>query len=1173
MTISLEECLHRKDVPNDVKDLIKKEIKERNHIEEVLNRKKTVEAHRETHQLLEIIFDNTPILLAFLDSQFNFLKVNRAYAAADEREPSFFPGKNHFDLYPDEENETIFREVVKTGKAYFANSKPFEYTDHPEHGVSYWDWSLIPIKDPNHQVFGLVFSLQDVTDQIQLETQLIECEEKNRNLVERANDGIAIIQDEILKFVNQQMAEMLNYSVEEMLNTPCTKYVHPSKFSELSRNYKKCMAGQSFPLIYESKLLMKDGSVVHVELSGGIITYQGKPADLVIVRNITERKIAEEELVLSDEILKQMPDGVLLVDLKEQKIQRWMGNAEQVFGYNREEVIGKPVSFLHHPDVRETMEADIIHEIEEKGEFFGEIPCMRKDGSVIPIELTATTVYDKDGNPLATIGINKDISERKKIEKELFYKSFLLDNVSDAVIATDMDFKIKSWNKAAETIYGWKEQEVLGKEMGYLTDTEYPFNQKEDVINQFMKKGGWRGEVIQKRKDKTSLDILASVSLLKDETGLPIGALGVNRDITSLKQTERALRESESRYRSFVENFHGIAFRGDRDFVPEFFQGAVEDITGYTENDFLLGKISWDQIIYPEDHSRYLNEIEKPQVTSKNQTKREYRIVHKDGQVKWVNELTQILFNETGENIGAQGTIYDITERKQAELGLQKEHENLLNILNTMEDGVYIVNQHREIEFINKALEKEFGVVEGRKCHQYFHKSTQVCSWCKCQDVFKGYTVRWEWKSSITQKTYDVIDTPFKNPDGIFAKLTILRDITERIHAEKALNAEKEKYQTLVEKLHEGILMGDEKGVITFSNPRFNEMLGYSDTELIGKHESIIIPIEENDKIAKETAKRPHNISSTYDTALMAKDGNRVPVIISATPLFTDSGSYKGVLGVFTDITELKQKEKELARRQQEFLTLHRISEIPLKIESQEAIFEMIVEEIYSATDFPVITIETYDEARQMMNFKASKGIFTNPSSGKMNISVKDSVSGVVINTGHPLIATNALERPELVNETLKHLSIQTLLCVPMFIGQRIIGTVCLGHPEKLTVSELFEQWIQSIANSVALIIEHQRMIHELQITNMRLEEANRELTDFANIVSHDLKAPLRGIKAISDWIVADYNDKFDEEGKKLLQLLDKRIKRAYNLIEGILKYTRIGQTPEEKKVVNLTSL
>ena len=102
--------------------------------------------------------------MAYLDDDFNFIRVNKAYAEADGKEISFFPGKNHFDLYPNQENEKIFENVVKSGEPFFIRGKPFIYPDNPEKGVTYWDWSLIPIKEPKDTISSLVFTLRDVTD-------------------------------------------------------------------------------------------------------------------------------------------------------------------------------------------------------------------------------------------------------------------------------------------------------------------------------------------------------------------------------------------------------------------------------------------------------------------------------------------------------------------------------------------------------------------------------------------------------------------------------------------------------------------------------------------------------------------------------------------------------------------------------------------------------------------------------------------------------------------------------------------------------------------------------------------------------------------------------------------------------------------------------------------------
>ena len=122
----------------------------------------------------------------------------------------------------------------------------------------------------------------------------------------------------------------------------------------------------------------------------------------------------------------------------------------------------------------------------------------------------------------------------------------------------------------------------------------------------------------------------------------------------------------------------------------------------------------------------------------------------------------------------------EIVERKQAEDVLQFERNNLRNIFESIEDGIYIVNQQYDIQYVNPVLVKDFGYYEGRKCYEYFHDRDEVCPWCKTQDVLAGKTVRWEWYSFKNERTYDLIDTPMTLPDGSIGKLEIFRDITEQ---------------------------------------------------------------------------------------------------------------------------------------------------------------------------------------------------------------------------------------------------------------------------------------------------------------------------------------------------------------------------------------------------------
>ena len=134
-----------------------------------------------TNELLERFFSSIDTLIAYMDREFNFVRVNGAYARTGGHPPEYFIGKNHFDMYPNEENHAIFCQVVETGEPFTVLEKPFEYPEFPERGVTYWDWSLLPVKGASGVIDGLVLSLVDVTERklsgIQLERRNAELRE------------------------------------------------------------------------------------------------------------------------------------------------------------------------------------------------------------------------------------------------------------------------------------------------------------------------------------------------------------------------------------------------------------------------------------------------------------------------------------------------------------------------------------------------------------------------------------------------------------------------------------------------------------------------------------------------------------------------------------------------------------------------------------------------------------------------------------------------------------------------------------------------------------------------------------------------------------------------------------------------------------------------------------
>jgi PAS domain S-box-containing protein len=154
---------------------------------DVTGQRRAEEKARAQSRLLERFFESTLTCAVLLDRDFNFIRVNRAYASACQREASEFPGRNHFDLYPSDARP-VFEEVVRSKRPYVAESHPFKFPDHPEWGVTYWDWTLVPVLDDRGEVELLLFCLHDVTERRRAEQGLQEAMSQLRGLSQQLVD-------------------------------------------------------------------------------------------------------------------------------------------------------------------------------------------------------------------------------------------------------------------------------------------------------------------------------------------------------------------------------------------------------------------------------------------------------------------------------------------------------------------------------------------------------------------------------------------------------------------------------------------------------------------------------------------------------------------------------------------------------------------------------------------------------------------------------------------------------------------------------------------------------------------------------------------------------------------------------------------------------------------------
>ncbi len=177
-------------------------------------------------QLLASILEHTHMLVAYLDTGLNFVRVNHAYARADNQTPEYFVGKNHFALYPHPENEIIFRRVISSGMPYFAHARAFEYAADPQRGTSYWDWSLMPTKTDDGRVTGLVFTLADVTELVSSRQDVMLF----KSIVRSSSEAIVIAdQRGHAVFVNQAYEELFGHAADAVRGRDCLReFIDPA---------------------------------------------------------------------------------------------------------------------------------------------------------------------------------------------------------------------------------------------------------------------------------------------------------------------------------------------------------------------------------------------------------------------------------------------------------------------------------------------------------------------------------------------------------------------------------------------------------------------------------------------------------------------------------------------------------------------------------------------------------------------------------------------------------------------------------------------------------------------------------------------------------------------------------------------------------------------------------
>ena len=399
---------------------------------------------------------------------------------------------------------------------------------------------------------------------------------------------------------------------------------------------------------------------------------------------------------------------------------------------------------------------------------------------------------------------------------------------------------------------------------------------------------------------------------------------GIGRHQLQMEAHAAELQASHERFRTLVENISGVAFRR-KPLTPwpmEYISNSIEPLTGMTAEKFVSGTQNYAHYVDTEDLPLLLQVLEQA-ATSGQPYQHEYRLNDRKGRISWVRERGKVICDPHGKVQSLDGVIIDISDEKQSE-------ENLRSLTDTLPLAVFRYQQDNGalpvFSHVSAAVHPLFGVTAADAMAQpklllaHLHPDdrqalAEAANQAQARQqpltreirlVLPGQRLRWLYLCA----------TPQQKPDGRIVYTGYVEDITERKRTAQAIQDSEERYRRIVETASEGIWSMDKQFRTTFVNTAMQQMLGYSETEMLRrKLEDFMFDADLAEHYSK-MADSKQDRSSRYERRFRRKDGSECWCMVSATALHDNQGNFAGSFAMFSDITAIKQAESALAERE-----------------------------------------------------------------------------------------------------------------------------------------------------------------------------------------------------------------------------------------------------------------
>lgn len=877
------------------------------------------------------------------------------------------------------------------------------------------------------------------------------------------------------------------------------------------------------------------------------------------VEDVTSYKKAERRF---NSFLEVMPDAAVLFDEKG-VIKLVNNNFCSFFGYDKNEITGQQVKKIL-PDESIQLSKwdnksyiDNIRQLNLNDTF----TVLRKDETTFSAEIFFSPVHTDDG--LLTAASIRDLSETKKVQARLSLLKQQVNQSNDGIYTVDINRKVTSWNKGAERIFGFTAEEAMGVDTLMLLQTKDGEEKLSAVLTTVSTQNYWSGELKRKRKDGTDIYVFTTITGVRNNANELTGFISVCIDISEQKR----LQQQVNHLANIAEQSSEAIISRDLDKKIRSWNKGAEILFGYTRQE-AIGKTSDDLGLCDFSDAELLDMDSKVMDTG---IWRAEKMFFKKGHIGFMAGITaNAVANEDGKIDSIVFVLKDINLRKKLEAQLVSANEQLEE--KVKERTNEILENEKKYRILFESNPMPMWVVDQQHFKFLDVNNTAIYKYGYSKEEFLSMTLlnirpeeerqafiesdhspvidknnynRGTWKHRKKDGTilYAEITVQSVVYQGIPARLILANDVTEKKLAEERLKASEERYRQTLDNMIEGVQILDFDWKYIYLNEAAVKQAKVPKEELIGFSFLEKFPGVEYTELYK-TFKRcfDERIPLHLENEFIYPDQSVAWYELSFQPV------PEGVFVLSVDITKRKIAEDKVNEQR---ARLHAISNnLPGVL-------------IYQFVNMPDGTAKFTYLSKEVLHLTG----YT-PDEALKDPFILDKI---IIEEDRPLLIAaekKALSELSIFNVEVRCHSASEGLRWINFISTPRLGengqVIWDGFLIDITERKKIEQQIKQINAELEERVEHR---------TAQLKKSHEEMEAFSYSVSHDLRAPLRGIIGFSNILEEEYANKLDDEAKRITSIIKSNTVKMGALIDDLLAFSRVGRHQIDKSLINTGDL